>query len=148
MDAKGKQASGGGELAVISPTVFLGLDSKLRIPVGKNFRILAWINRDRADIQYFRRRRLGKRRHREKNKRDHKIDFSSSRSRNHPHKFHVRSASLPVSEPVCIVPIQNATNPSRFLCLRKSQVRAHARARSCQGSRHRGLKRLTTSWSP
>ena len=55
MDAKGKQASGGVEFAVISPLVFPGLDSKPRIPVGKNFRILAWIDRDRADIQYFRR---------------------------------------------------------------------------------------------
>src|SRR5262252_8539890 len=100
MDAKGKQASGGGELAVISPTVFLGLDSKPRIPVGKNFRILAWIDRDRADIQYFRRRRLGKHRQREKNKRDQKIDFSNSHSRNHPHKFRFSSSSLRVFERV------------------------------------------------
>src|SRR5215471_5809706 len=118
MDAKGKQASGGVEFAVISALVFLGLDSKPRIPVGENLCILAWIDRDGADIQYFRRRRLGKRRHCEKNKRDHKIDFSCSR--NHPHKFHFSSSSLPVSGPVCIVPIQNATNSSRFLCLRKS----------------------------
>src|SRR5437868_14231467 len=130
MDAKGKQASGGVEFAVISALVFPGLDSKPRIPVGKNFRILAWIDRDRADIEYFRWRRLGKRRHREKHKRDHKIEFSNSRSPNHPHKFHFSSSTLLVSEPVCIVPIQNATNPLRFLCLRKSQVRAHARARS------------------
>src|SRR5689334_21702757 len=98
MDAKSKQASGGIEFAVISPLVLLGLDSKPRIPVGKNFRILAWIDRDRADIQNFRRRRLGKRRHREKNKRDHEIDFSNSRSRDHPHKFHFNSSSLLVSE--------------------------------------------------
>src|SRR5262245_59705364 len=78
MDAKGKQASSGVEFAVISPPVFLGLDSKPRIPVGENLCILAWIDRDRTDIQYFCRRRLGKRRHREKNKRDHKIDFSHS----------------------------------------------------------------------
>src|SRR5262245_30731525 len=122
MDAKGKQASGSVEFAVISALVFPGLDSKPRIPVGENFCILAWIDRDRANIQYFRRRRLGKPRHREKNNWDHKIDFSNSRSRNHPHKFQVSSSSLPVSEPVCIVPIQNATNPSRFLCLRKSQA--------------------------
>src|SRR5258706_15925340 len=130
MDAKGKQASRGVEFAVVSALEFPGLDSKPRIPVGKNFRILAWIDRDRADIKYFRRRRLGKHRHREKNKRDRKIDFSNSRSRNHHHKFIVNSSSLLVSERVCIVLVQNATNPSRFLCLRKSQVRAHARARS------------------
>src|SRR5262245_21628327 len=130
MDAKGKQARGGVEFAVISPLIFPGLDSKPRIPVGENLCILAWIDRDRTDIKYFRRRRLGKRRRREKNKRDHKIDFSHGRSRNHPNRFHVSFSSLPVSELVCIVPIQNATNPSRFLCLRKSQVRAHARARS------------------
>src|SRR5579862_780619 len=130
MDAKEKRASGGVELAVISPLVFLGLDSKPRIPVAKNFRVLAWIDRDRADVQYFRRRRLGERRHQEQNKRDPKIDFSSSRSRNHPYQFHFSSSSLSVSEQVCIDPVQNATNPSRFLCLRKPQVRAHARARS------------------
>src|SRR5262249_12275484 len=129
-DAKGKQAGGGFEFAVISPLVFLGLDSKPRIPVCKNLRVLAWIDRNRADIQYFRLRRLGKRRHREKHKRDHKIEFSNSRNRNHPHKFHFSSSSVPVSEPVCIVPIQNATNQSRFLCLKTPQVLAHARARS------------------
>src|SRR5215468_890056 len=94
MDAKGKQASGGVEFAVISPVKFPGLDSKSRIPVGENFRILAWIDRDRADIQYFRRRRLGNRRHREKHERDHKTAFSNSRSRNHPHKSHSSSSSL------------------------------------------------------
>src|SRR5258708_3457534 len=130
MDAKEKRASGGVDLGVISALVFLGLDSKLHIPVGKNFRILAWIDRDRADVEYFRWRRLGKRLQREKNNRNHKPDFSNSRCRNHPHKFHVKSSSLPVSEPVCIVPIQNATNPSRFLCPGKSHVRAHAQALS------------------
>src|SRR5690349_4861123 len=99
MDGKEKRASGGVELGVISPLEFFGLDSKPRIPVGKNFRILARIDRDCADRQYFRQRRLGKRRHREKNKRDHKIDFSNSRSWSHDHKFHVNSSSLPVSEP-------------------------------------------------
>src|SRR5215470_1160988 len=99
MDAKGKQASRGVEFAVISPLVFPGLDSKSRIPLGKNSCILAWINRDRADIQYFGLRRLGKRRHREKNKRDHKIDSSNSRSGNQFHKLHFSSSSVPVSEP-------------------------------------------------
>src|SRR5262249_60910127 len=66
-----------------------------RIPVGENFRILAWIDRDRANIEYFRRRRLGKRRHRETNKRDHKTDFSNRR--NHPHKSPFNSSSLLIS---------------------------------------------------
>src|SRR5262249_32673207 len=95
MDAKGKQARGGIEFTVISALVFLGLDSKPRIPVGENFRILAWIDRDRANIEYFRRRRLGKRRHRETNKRDHKTDFSNRR--NHPHKSPFNSSSLLIS---------------------------------------------------
>ena len=60
-----------------------GLDSKSLIPLGKNFRILAWINRNRADIQYFRRRRFGNCRHRKNNEWDHKIDLSKSHSRNH-----------------------------------------------------------------
>src|SRR5262245_56178109 len=107
MDAKGKQAGSGIEFAVISSLVFLGLDSKPRIPIGKHFRIWAWIDRDSADIKYFRRLRLAKRGHREKNKRDHKIDFANSRRANHL----FISSSLSVSEQVCIVPIQNATSP-------------------------------------
>src|SRR5215813_3672689 len=99
MDAKGKQAGGSVEFAIISALVFFGLDSKPRIPVGENLCILAWVDRDRANIQYFRWGRLRKRRHRENNKRDHKIEFSSSRSRNHPHKFHVSSSSG--SSPIC-----------------------------------------------
>src|SRR5262249_8694645 len=94
MDTKGKQSSGGIDFRVISSLVFLRLDSKPRIPVGKNFRILAWIDRDRPDIQYFRRRRLGKRRHRKENRRDHKTDCSNSRSWNHPHEFHFSSSPL------------------------------------------------------
>src|SRR5215510_1802344 len=100
MDAKGKQTSGGVEFAVISAFVFPGLDSKPRIPVGEDLCILAWIDRDRADIQYFRRLRLGKPRHCEKNKRNHKTDFSNSRNRNHPQKFHFSSSSVPFFEPV------------------------------------------------
>src|ERR1700683_4359128 len=42
-------------------------------------------------------------------------------------------SSLPASEPAGKVPIQNATNPSRFLCLRKPQAPAHARARGHYG---------------
>src|SRR5262249_27951561 len=95
MDAKGKQAGSGVEFAVISALVFPGLDSKPRIPVGQNFRILAWIDRDRADIKYFRRRRLGIRRDRENKKRNHQKDFSHRR--NHLHKFHLISSSLRVS---------------------------------------------------
>src|SRR5262245_61164173 len=97
MNAKNKRAGDGVELAVITALVFLGLDSKLGIPVGKNFCIVAWINRDRANIQYFRRRRIGKGRRREQNERDHKIGFSNSRSRNHPHKFHLSSSSAQFS---------------------------------------------------
>src|SRR5271170_4484163 len=102
MDAKDKGAGGGVEFAVISPLDFLGLDSKPRIPVGKNLRILAWIDRNRPDIQYFRRRRFGERRHREKNKCDQQMDFSNGRGRDHYHKFHVNSLSEPVSEPAGI----------------------------------------------
>src|SRR5215510_16037428 len=94
MDAKGKQAGGGIEFAIISSLVFLGLDSKPRIPVSKNFRILAWIDRDRANIKYFRRLRLSKCRNAEKNKRDHKINFATNRSRNHLDKFHFSSTSI------------------------------------------------------
>src|SRR5215469_10848573 len=86
MDGKEKRTSRGVELAVVSPLEFLALDSKPRIPVGKNFRILAGIDRNRADIQYFRRRRLGKRRRREKDQRDQQKDFSYSRSRNRQHQ--------------------------------------------------------------
>src|SRR5204863_8217847 len=100
---------------------YTGLDSKPRIPVGKNFRILAWIDRDRADVEYFRRRRLGKSRRRENNKQDYEVDFSNSDSWNHPHRFRVSSLSLPLSEPAGIVLIQNSTNPSRFLCPGKPQ---------------------------
>src|SRR5690242_7687685 len=89
MDAKSKQASGGVEFPVISAAVFLGLDSKPRIPVCENFCILAWIDRDGANIQYFRRRRLGKRQHPQKNKQNTKTDFSNTHSCNHPHKFHL-----------------------------------------------------------
>src|SRR6478672_5567784 len=96
MDAKGKQARGGVEFAVIATLVFPGLDSKPRIPVSENFCILAWIDRDRADIQYFRRRRLGERRHKENKKRDHKIECSSSHTVSL--RFHFSSSSLSVSE--------------------------------------------------
>src|SRR5438876_809154 len=125
MNTEEKRAGGSVDLAVISPLVFLGLDAEPRIPVGKNLRVLARIDRNRADIQYFRRRRLRKSRRREKNKRDRKTDSLNSLGWNHSHKFTVSSSSLLISEPVYIDPIQNATSPSRFPCLRKSRDRAH-----------------------
>src|ERR1043165_6250084 len=130
MDTEDKQASRGLELAVVSALEFLGLDSKSRIPVGQNFRVLAWIDRDRTHVEYFRRRRFGKRRQRDEKKCDHKLDFSNNCCWNHHHKSRVSSSSLLAFEPECTGPIQSATNPSPFLCLRKSQVQAHALAGS------------------
>src|SRR5271157_226408 len=129
MDGEEKLASGGVELGIIAALEFLGIEAQERIPVRQHLCLLAWLDRDRANKNLFRWRRVGPSRRRKQNQRDQQMNFPHDDRQVLDHKFQTNVSSSPISGSAGIAPIQSATNPSPFPCSKKSQVRAHARVR-------------------